>query len=52
MDQMNAMQDLAPIALPLASLDAAQLIDWFGTDLNMSTFDFDGNLQSTVQSSK
>ncbi|THW71567.1 hypothetical protein D6D19_07274 [Aureobasidium pullulans] len=35
--------------LPSASLDIAQLNDWFGTDLNTSTFDFDGNLQSVIQ---
>ncbi|THW38051.1 hypothetical protein D6D21_07979 [Aureobasidium pullulans] len=35
--------------LPSASLDIAQLNDWFGTDLNTSTFDFDGNLQSMIQ---
>ena len=35
--------------LPSASLDIAQLNDWFGTDLNTSTFDFDGNLQAMTQ---
>ncbi|THW58298.1 hypothetical protein D6D20_07350 [Aureobasidium pullulans] len=35
--------------LPSASLDIAQLNDWFGTDLNTSTFDFDGNLQAMIQ---
>ncbi|TIA47339.1 hypothetical protein D6C79_04704 [Aureobasidium pullulans] len=35
--------------LPSASLDIAQINDWFGTDLNTSTFDFDGNLQSMIQ---
>ncbi|KAI5271164.1 hypothetical protein E4T47_05460 [Aureobasidium subglaciale] len=34
--------------LPSASLDATQLIDWFGTDLDTSTFDFDGNLQLMI----
>lgn len=52
MGQISAMQDLTPVALPSASLDAAQLINWFGTDLNTSTFDFDGNLQSIIQSSE
>jgi len=47
--QCNITQDLAQTALPSASLDASQLIDWFGTDLNTSTFDFDGNLQSMIQ---
>jgi hypothetical protein len=47
--QSNAMQNTAHNALPSASLDATQLIDWFGTDLNTSTFDFDGNLQSMLQ---
>jgi hypothetical protein len=45
----NVIQDTAHNALPSASLDATQLIDWFGTDLNTSTFDFDGNLQSMIQ---
>ncbi|THV77469.1 hypothetical protein D6C97_08182 [Aureobasidium pullulans] len=35
--------------LPSASLDISQLNDWFGTDLNTSTFDFDGNLQAMIQ---
>jgi hypothetical protein len=47
--QSNVIQDTAHNALPSASLDATQLIDWFGTDLNTSTFDFDGNLQSMIQ---
>ncbi|KAI5211334.1 hypothetical protein E4T38_01361 [Aureobasidium subglaciale] len=34
--------------LPSASLDATQLVDWFGTDLDTSTFDFDGNLQLMI----
>ncbi|KAI4764553.1 hypothetical protein E4T51_02458 [Aureobasidium sp. EXF-12344] len=48
-DQINSMQDVPHPTLPSASLDASQLIDWFGTDLNTSTFDFDGNLQSMIQ---
>ncbi|KAK6000808.1 hypothetical protein QM012_003533 [Aureobasidium pullulans] len=48
-DLNNDMQNVARSTLPSASLDATQLIDWFGTDLNTSTFDFDGNLQSIVQ---
>lgn len=47
--QSNITQDTAQNALPSASLDATQLIDCFGTDLNTSTFDFDGNLQSMIQ---
>ncbi|KAH0289859.1 hypothetical protein KCU62_g4039, partial [Aureobasidium sp. EXF-3399] len=47
--QCNVIEDLAQTALPSASLDASQLIDWFGTDLDTSTFDFDGNLQSMIQ---
>jgi hypothetical protein len=47
--QSNVMQNTAHNALPSASLDATQLVDWFGTDLNTSTFDFDGNLQSMIQ---
>jgi len=47
--QNNVTQITAENALPSASLDASQLIDWFGTDLSTSTFDFDGNLQSMVQ---
>ncbi|THX84893.1 hypothetical protein D6D08_04438 [Aureobasidium pullulans] len=35
--------------LPSASLDISQLNDWFGTDLDTSTFDFDGNLQAMIQ---
>lgn len=48
-DQFNDMQNVTQPTLPSASLDATQLIDWFGTDLSTSTFDFDGNLQSMVQ---
>ncbi|KAH0020406.1 hypothetical protein KCU78_g6465, partial [Aureobasidium melanogenum] len=48
-DPINSMQDVPHPTLPSASLDASQLIDWFGTDLNTSTFDFDGNLQSMIQ---
>ncbi|KAG9598626.1 hypothetical protein KCU86_g3499, partial [Aureobasidium melanogenum] len=48
-DQNNSMQDVPHSTLPSTSLDASQLIDWFGTDLNTSTFDFDGNLQSMIQ---
>ncbi|KAG9672250.1 hypothetical protein KCU99_g2530, partial [Aureobasidium melanogenum] len=48
-DQINSMQDVPHPTLPSASLDASQLIDWFGTNLNTSTFDFDGNLQSMIQ---
>ncbi|KAG9598622.1 hypothetical protein KCU97_g3854, partial [Aureobasidium melanogenum] len=48
-DQINSMQDDAHSTLPSASLDASQLVDWFGTDLNTSTFDFDGNLHSMIQ---
>jgi hypothetical protein len=47
--QSNDMRNTAHNAQPSASLDATQLIDWFGTDLNTSTFDFDGNLQSMIQ---
>lgn len=47
-NQCNTTQNTAHDALPSASLDANQLIDWFGTDLNTSTFDFDGNLQYMV----
>ena len=47
--QNNVTQITAENTLPSASLDASQLIDWFGTDLNTSTFDFDGNLQSMIQ---
>jgi hypothetical protein len=47
--QSNVIQHAAHDTLPSASLDATQLIDWFGTDLNTSTFDFDGNLQSMIQ---
>jgi hypothetical protein len=36
-------------APPSTSLDATQLVDWFGTDLDTSTFDFDGNLQIMTQ---
>ncbi|KAH0344266.1 hypothetical protein KCU81_g4829, partial [Aureobasidium melanogenum] len=45
---LSDMQSVTQPTLPSASLDATQLIDWFGTDLNTSTFDFDGNLQSMV----
>lgn len=48
-EQTNNLQTIAQPALPSASLDATQLVDWFGTDLNTSTFDFDGNLQSMIQ---
>lgn len=48
-DQSNSMQNDMLSTLPSASLDATQLIDWFGTDLNTSTFDFDGNLQLMTQ---
>lgn len=48
-DHINNMQNVTQSALPSASLDATQLVDWFGTDLNTSTFDFDGNLQSMTQ---
>lgn len=47
-DQCNTTQNTAHDVLPSASLDANQLIDWFGTDLNTSTFDFDGNLQYMI----
>ncbi|KAI4848223.1 hypothetical protein E4T44_04059 [Aureobasidium sp. EXF-8845] len=47
--QSNVIQHTAHNTLPFASLDGTQLIDWFGTDLNTSTFDFDGNLQSLTQ---
>jgi hypothetical protein len=45
----NVLQNTAHIALPSTSLDATQLVDWFGTDLDTSTFDFDGNLQFMIQ---
>jgi hypothetical protein len=45
----NVIQDTAHIAPPSTSLDATQLVDWFGTDLDTSTFDFDGNLQFMTQ---
>lgn len=48
-DPFNNKQNVARSAVPSASLDATQLVDWFGTDLNTSTFDFDGNLQSMIQ---
>ncbi|CAD0095228.1 unnamed protein product, partial [Aureobasidium mustum] len=48
-DQNNSMQNDMLSTLPSASLDATQLIDWFGTDLSTSTFDFDGNLQLMTQ---
>jgi hypothetical protein len=49
MEQSNVIRNTIQDTLPFASLDATQLIDWFGTDLDTSTFDFDGNLQSMVQ---
>lgn len=48
-EQINNLQTITQPALPSASLDATELVDWFGTDLNASTFDFDGNLQSMIQ---
>lgn len=48
-DRCDTTSNTAHDALPSASLDASQLIDWFGTDLNTSTFDFDGNLQYMVE---
>jgi hypothetical protein len=47
--QCNVTQNTAHTAPPSTSLDATQLVDWFGTDLDTSTFDFDGNLQFMTQ---